>query len=101
MSDFQCPCGGVNLGTRSASGTRCVKCGRRYQVWIGGRSEWLEDPAVRQVRRLYVEGQRHFQDLHWEIDQLKELIIDMRRYIPAWKKAQKRKALRRKDRESK
>ncbi len=97
----ECPCGATWSGEGANKDTRCVKCGRIYTRWSNGDTQWIEDPTVVAVDRMYRHGQQHFADLHQEIYSLTAMVKDLRRFNPAWRKAQKRKAARRAARESK
>lgn len=77
-----------------------MKCGRIYQRWTNGSKEWIEDPTVKECKKIYREGVVHFRDIHKEIARLRSMIKDVRSHTPGWKRAQKRKAARRKAREA-
>ncbi len=97
----KCPCGRCTWSYEPADGTRCVRCGRTFTTWLNGQRDWVPDPAVVAVERMHAAGQEHFRNLHRQIARLNAMVLDLRKHTPSWRKAQRRKAARRKERESK
>ena len=74
----KCPCG-VRFPSGAGCEQRCPRCGRVYQIWNDGETEWLENPAVKAIQKetaqLEMLARYHFKGIERTLRRLERRVM--------------------------